>query len=119
VPRSQTPARVPFVAWVYLALALVGLVSTWTFNALALREMGSTFTPAAFVRVGFEGSPLLGSVAADFWVSASVGLVWMLVEARRMGMRHTWIWAVLTLLVAWAFAFPLFLFVRERRLATR
>ena len=39
--------------------------------------------------------------------------------ARRIGMRHAWIYPVLTFTVALGFAFPLFLFMRERHLAAR
>jgi hypothetical protein len=37
----------------------------------------------------------------------------MVVEARRLGMRFAWAYVALGMLVAFACAFPLFLFVRE------
>ena len=103
--------------WVYLVGAIVGACATWWFNLHAIAEMGAGFTPQAFLMVGFEGSSLLGSVAADFWVGSTVSLIWMIAEARRLKMRHWWVFLVLTPLVAWAFALPLFLFFRERHLA--
>ena len=99
--------------YLYLALAVLGIASTWTYNYLAWCDLGWAYTPAAFVRIGFSGSPLLGSVASDFWVGSMAALIWMLVEARRLGMRAWWIWLPLTIGVAWAFAFPLFLYFRE------
>jgi hypothetical protein len=114
---TTTTPRLPTIAWVYLLLSLLGAASTWTYNVLALRELGSAYTPAAFLRVGFEGSVLLGSLASDFWVGSLAALVWMVVEAGRLGMRRRWLYVVLTFVIAWAFAFPLFLFMRERRLA--
>ncbi|MCA9606896.1 MAG: DUF2834 domain-containing protein [Myxococcales bacterium] len=102
--------------WVYLLGALVGASTTWWFNLHALSEIGAGFSPQAFFMVGFEGSSLLGSVAADFWVGSTVSLIWMIAEARRLKMRHAWAFVVITFAVAWACALPLFLFFRERQL---
>lgn len=100
----------------YLIMAALGAIVPWIYNIAAIRELGTVFTPAAFVVAGFEGSALMGSVAADFWIGSVAALVWMVVEARRLGMRRWWIWIVLSIGVAWAFALPLFLYFRERRL---
>ena len=102
--------------WVYLTGAVLGASTTWWFNVHALSEIGAGFTPRAFFMVGFEGSSLLGSVAADFWVGSTVSLIWMIAEARRLKMRHWWAFVVITFAVAWACALPLFLFFRERQL---
>ncbi len=103
----------------YLLCAVLGAVIPWWFNYHALVELGTGYTPKAFFLIGFQGSPLLGSVAADFWVGSIATLVWMVVEARRLGMRHWWVWIPLTFGVAWACALPLFLFFREGWLAER
>jgi len=105
--------------YVYFAFAAVGIVTTWTYNILALQELGTGFTPTAFILIGFQGPPMLGSLAADFWVSAVVGLIWVLIEARRLKQRFWWIWVPLTVCGAWAFAFPLFLGFREHWLEQR
>ncbi len=106
-------------AYFYLVLAIAGAIIPWTYNILAMRELGRVFTPSEFVAVGFQGPALLGSVAADFWIGSSASFVWMVIEARRCGMRRPWAFVVLTLGVAWACALPLFLFLRERHLARR
>lgn len=100
----------------YLIAALAGAVIPWWFNLRAFAEPGEPFTPQAFFMVGFEGSAILGSVAADFWVGSAVAIVWMIVEARRLRIRHWWFFLVWTFGIAWASALPLFLFVRERHL---
>jgi hypothetical protein len=100
------------IAWVYLLLAIVGAVATWSYNLQV-----DDFTPQAFVLVGFQGSPLLGSLASDFWVGSLASLIWMVSEGLRLKMKWLWVYVVLTFLIAWAFALPLFLFMRERRLA--
>jgi hypothetical protein len=98
----------------YLVAALAGAVIPWWFNLRAFAEIGDQFTPQAFFMVGFEGSAMLGSVAADFWIGSTVAVVWMIAEARRLRIRHWWFFLVWTFAVAWASALPLFLFVRER-----
>ena len=98
----------------YLLAALAGAAIPWFFNIRALAEIGMGFTPQAFFMVGFEGSAMLGSVAADFWIGSSVALVWMVAEARRLKMKHWWFFVVWTFLIAWASALPLFLFFRQR-----
>lgn len=100
----------------YLVAAVFGGCATWWFNLHALAEIGAGFTPQAFFMVGFEGSSMLGSVAADFWIGSTVSLVWMMAEARRLGMKHAWVFVVVTFAIAWACALPLFLFFRERHL---
>lgn len=55
-------------------------------------------------------------MASDFWVGAFAALIFMIVEGRRLQMKRLWIYVVLTFVIAWAFAFPLFLFMRERML---
>jgi len=116
---TQPVSRPAVIAWLYLALALVGAASTWSYNVAAMRELGDAFTPQAFVRVGFEGSPLLGSLASDFWVGSLASLIWMVSEGTRLRMKRIWVYVALTFVIAWAFALPLFLFMRERRIASQ
>jgi hypothetical protein len=111
------PVYLPAIAWLYLGLSFVGLVTTWTYNYLAFQEFGTAYTPLAFVRAGFEGSPILGSLAADFWVGSLASVIWMIAEGRQLRMHNLWLYVVLTVVVAWAFALPLFLYMRERHVA--
>lgn len=101
----------------YLAMAVAGAVVPWTYNLMVFEEIGvDGFTPQAFFMVGFEGSAMLGSLAADFWIGSTASLVWMVIEARRLKMKLWWVLVPLTFMVAWACALPLFLFLRERHL---
>jgi hypothetical protein len=100
----------------YLLAAVLGAVVPWWYNLRALEQLGSGFTPQAFFLVGFQGSALLGSVAADFWIGSTVALAWMVAEARRLQMRRWWVFVIWTFAIAWASALPLFLYFRERHL---
>ena len=47
---------------------------------------------------------------------AIAAVVFMIVEAKRVGLRRVWLYVVLSGVTAMAFTFPLFLAMRERRL---
>ena len=100
---------------VYLVLAVAGLVLTWTFNLRFMAESGGAFDAVAFVKAGYVNSAA-ASLSNDLLVALATFLVWSFAEARRLRMRHWWTVPVLCFGVAFAFAFPLFLFFRERRL---
>ncbi len=103
---------------VYSLLAVVGLVATWGFNLVFIAESGGTFSVVEFVRAGYANSAA-ASLTNDLAIGLVAFLVWSFTESRRLGMRHWWAYLVLTLLVAFACAFPLFLLMRERRLAAQ
>lgn len=98
----------------YAGLALVGLLGTWYFNIQYVAQ-GGGFSPAAWLRLGFV-NPAAASITVDLLVAFAVFLVWTPLEARRIGMRAGWLYPVLGVLVAFAFAFPVFLLMRDRHL---
>jgi hypothetical protein len=100
---------------VFGLLAAAGAVFTWYYNIQFMIEAGGAFNLAAFIRDGFA-NPAAASLTSDVAIAAIAFLVWLPFEARRIGMRRWWAYAVLTLCVAFAFSFPLFLLMRERRL---
>jgi hypothetical protein len=100
---------------VYLVLAVIGLCATWFFNLRFMAESGSAFDVVAFVRAGYANSAS-SSLSNDLLVGCTAFLIWSFAEVRRLGMRRWWVYPVLTFGIAFAFAFPLFLFLRDRRL---
>jgi hypothetical protein len=101
--------------WIYAALAAAGLVATWYFNLKFMAESGGAFDAVAFVRAGYANSAA-ASLSNDVLVGCLTFLVWSFLEARRLAMKRWWIYPLLTFGIAFAFAFPLFLCLRERRL---
>ncbi|TFD26340.1 DUF2834 domain-containing protein [Cryobacterium cryoconiti] len=101
------------LAFVYLALALAGLVGTWTFNVLAIVQLRD------FVGDWVNSGPAVSSLTVDLLVVAVAGSILIIVEARRLGMKRGWLYVVLSGLTAFAFTFPLFLAMRERALQAR
>lgn len=103
--RHWTPLGV-----IYLALALVGLVATWTFNLFAISQM------VDFIGDLVGSGPAVSSITVDLLVVAIAGSIFIIVEAKRIGMRFGWLYVVLSGVTAFAFTFPLFLAMRERHL---
>jgi Terpene cyclase DEP1 len=103
--RDWTP-----LAFVYLLLAVAGLIGTGWFNALAIIQM------ADFLGDLVNSGPAVSSITVDLLVVAAAGSVFVIVESRRLCMRFGWLYVVGAGLTAFAFTFPLFLAMRERRM---
>ena len=104
ITRYWTPLAVT-----YLVLALIGLIGTWTFNALAIVQLRN------FAGDWVNSGPAVSSLTVDLLVAAVAGSILIIVESRRLG----WIYVVLAGLTAYAFVFPLFLAMRQRALTKR
>lgn len=99
----------------YALLAVIGVVTTWYFNIVYVIRGGSWTDIPAVVRLAFA-NPIASSFSADLLVAFVTFAIWSVVEARRIGMRGGWMYPLIGLFVAFAFAFPLFLCNRERHL---
>jgi hypothetical protein len=58
-------------------------------------------------------------VAADLLFLLVTVVIWMVLEARRLGMRHVWLYVLVGAAVAISVTVPVFLINRERALAER
>lgn len=97
----------------FAIIALAGLVGTWTYNIIAILERND------FLGDWFNNGPAVGSLTTDLLVMAIAGCAFIVIEGRRLGMRHLWAYIVFSGLTAIAFTFPLFLMNRERLLERR
>ena len=95
----------------FLILSIVGLVTAWIFNGIA-SVTGQNYLDAWF------GSAVDWVLSLDILIVAVAGSAFMIFEARRLGMRRVWLYIVLSGITAFAFTFPLFLAMRERRLGS-
>ena len=102
--RHWTP-----LALVYACLAVVGLLGTWFFNVLAIVQLRD------FIGDLVTSGPAVSSISVDLLVVAVAGSIFVIVEARRLGMRFGWLYVAGAALTAFAFTLPLFLAMRERR----
>ncbi len=105
----MTASRWTPLALTYLVLSLIGLVGTFVLNAWSVVQMRD------YLGDLFTSGPAVGSLGVDLLVVAAAGCVLIVTEARRLGMRHAWLYIALSAVTAFAFTFPLFLAMRERR----
>jgi hypothetical protein len=100
---------------VYGTLGLATLVGT---QVALVRHMtqdeGNGFADALSDTVV---NPAATFTVIDLLAVAAIGLVFMVVEGRRLGMRHLWVYVVLTFAVAISVALPVFLIARQVRMA--
>lgn len=99
----------------YLLLAIAGLVIPWIYNLQFMSESGGSFDIGEFVAAG-SANAASKSLSWDLAIACIAGLTWIFFESKRLGMRFFWIYIVLAFTIAYAFAFPLFLFMRQGRL---
>ena len=98
--------------WTYMVVAAVGLITAWVFNGIAVMN-GEDYFGAWF------GTAVDWVLSADLTVVAIAVVIFMITEARRLGMKRVWLYILLSGFTAMAFTFPLFLAMRERKLAER
>lgn len=114
-PSLEVPEAAGWLQWVYLVLAICGVVLPWLANLDFIREHGPNFDAGLFLRLA-NANDAARSMTRDLAVSATAIIIWMVSEARRLRMRNL-IWPLAgCVLIAFAFGAPLFLFLRQRRL---
>jgi hypothetical protein len=97
----------------YAVAALVGLVATWYFN-LQYFAQGGSVAPAAFFSAA-GANALTTAITIDVYIAAIVFSAWVITERQRPGAPRPLPYIVLCFAVGLAFAFPLYLAVREWR----
>ncbi|NND73114.1 MAG: DUF2834 domain-containing protein [Rhodothermales bacterium] len=101
-------------SWIYLTLAIVGfalpnIFFLWYVQSNAWHLDFDAATAALF------GNRLVFAFVADLLVASLVFFVWMFREARKLAISHAWIFVLLTCFFGLSFAYPFFLFIRQRR----
>ncbi|WP_320674788.1 DUF2834 domain-containing protein [Prochlorococcus sp. MIT 1341] len=104
-----------YLSLVYLLLACLGAFFTMQANIDFISEHGPGFDVLLFFRMANENAASR-SLTSDLLIGASAITIWILNESKRLQMRNLWIVFLTMFTIAFAFAAPLFLFLRERRL---
>lgn len=101
---------------IYLALAIAGAVLPWLANLDFIRETNGAFDIGRFVAMA-SANPAAASLSRDLAIGATAVVIWMVRESKRLQMRGLG-WVLLSCItIAFACGAPLFLYLRERRLA--
>ena len=102
-------------SWIYLSLALLGALLPMLANIDFMRTYGPGFDILQFIKLA-NSNPASQSLSRDLIIFASTFVFWMINESRRLSIKHLWIVLLSSVTIAIAFAAPLFLFLRERRM---
>lgn len=105
------------LSWIYGLVAVIALVGTWGNN---LDYMSLGLSPLD-VNLHFWketlANPASRSITVDVFFLGFPISIWMILEARRLQMRGIWWYLVGSLLIAISVTVPLFMALRERKLA--
>jgi len=93
-------------ARIYFVLAAAGLITAWWLNGIASLE-GADYLTAWF------GSTVDLVLSVDLLIVALAVAVFMIYEAKRLGMKRVWLYFLVSGITALAFTFPLFMGFRE------
>jgi len=99
---------------IYLLLAIIGLITTWYYNIQFYLTADDT-SIRNFIELANLSFPAK-SISADISMVVITFLVWMIYQSRKLKIKYWWVVIPLTFLVAVAFSFPLFLYMRANRL---
>lgn len=100
----------------YLILALLGAIWPWLANLEFIQAHGASFDLGLFVQLA-NANPAARSLSRDLAIGATAVVVWMVSESRRLKMRGLPLVLLSCVTLAFACGAPLFLYLRERRLA--
>jgi hypothetical protein len=112
-------SRVTLLEGLYYALAVGSVCTGWYFNVHYVMAYPAEASWVHFTRMLFD-NPAAASAGQDMIVT-NVFLfpLWTIIDGRRRGLRHTWIYFVISLFTSFGFAMGLYLAAQERQLRWR
>ena len=116
MPASDGEERKTMIQYVYLILCILGVVIPCSQLFPFLAEHGLNIS--LMVEQLFANR-ISGFFGLDVIVSSMVLWVLVFTEGRRQQMNHLWIYVISNLIGGLSLGFPLFLYMRERKIARR
>ena len=97
--------------YIFLIISIIGLCYTWFYNVQYYMsyEEASLVHFFELAQSNFAGK----SFGADLTVVVLTFFVWFIPDARKLKVKAWWIIIPLTFLIAVAFSFPFYLYLRE------
>lgn len=100
----------------YAVVAVVALWATWGQNLQYVWATGEFSALNKFLP-DLRANPAARSIAVDIGLFLLAAVAFMVIEARRLGVRWVWLYVLFSFLIAISVTFPLFMIARELRLA--
>ena len=96
----------------------MALVTTWSQNlAYFTAAPGDLFGPFLRFVEEAKANPASRSITVDIGFFLLAASAFMVIEARRLGVRFVWLYIIAGFLIAISVTFPLFMIAREMRVA--
>jgi hypothetical protein len=101
----------------YALVAALALYATWSQNIQLMSPGMGPLDPYVVFVEQMKVNPASRSIAEDIGFFLLAAAAFMVIEARRLGVRFVWLYIVLGFLIAISVTFPIFMIAREMRLA--
>lgn len=101
----------------YAIVAVAALWATWGQNLEYVWATGAFSALNQFLP-DLRVNPASRSISVDIGLFLLAAVAFMVIEARRLGVRWVWLYVLFSFLVAISVTFPLFMVARELRLAS-
>jgi len=101
----------------YVLVALAGLYTTWSQNLQLMTPGMGPFDPYTVFLEQTRVNAASRSITLDLGFFLLAAVAFMVIEARRLGVRFVWLYVILAFAVAISVLFPLFMAARELRIA--
>jgi hypothetical protein len=111
---SSIPTSRKLLCVVYGAIAVTALIATWS-QTLAYSDKGAGSLLAYWNDARIL--PASRALASDVLLLGLAAVIFMVVEARKHGIKFVWLYVAASYTVAISAAFPVFLIVREIRIS--
>jgi Terpene cyclase DEP1 len=95
------------LSWIYLALAVLGLLVTWSYF-FQFFAAGGTILPASFLAAAMV-NPVASAMTADIYLSAIAFAIWVYSDSRRSGIGKPWFFIALCFALGLCVAWPFYL----------
>ena len=103
------------LSYLYLFLSILGAILPMMANFDFAIEYGNSFYIKKFISLA-NANPAAQSISRDLLVGATAVFIWIVNESKKLNIKNMWVVYIGTFLIAFAFAAPFFLFLRERRI---
>ena len=100
----------------YALVAVAALAATWGQNLQYVRQSGEFSALNQFLP-DLRANPASRSISVDIGLFVLAAAAFMVIEARRLGVRFVWLYVLFGVIIAISVTFPLFMIARELRLA--
>jgi hypothetical protein len=101
----------------YALVAAAALYATWSQNIQLMSPGMGPLDPYVVFVEQMKVNPASRSIAVDIGFFLLAAAAFMVIEARRLGVRFVWLYIVLGFVIAISVTFPIFMIAREMRIA--